>query len=339
MSITFRIHLLAVFCMATALGSMGQTPPPAALSYQNIDLAGQQQTIVGGINDAGDMVGAFRDTAGIQHAYIISPDGTFRTIDFPGATATLGEGINDRGDIVGAYADAQRTRHGFLLSDGSFTTIDFPNPDAIFNFAADINDRGEIAGIYNTSDGAIHGYVLTAAGFTSLDFFPRPFLSVTQAFGINNLSQVTCDFDDAAGDLHGFLFHSGTVQQIDVPGEEETGATGLNNSGDLIGSVLDENFVQHGFLRTRGDFFTVDFPGAIATAPSKINDRGMIVGRYVDQTGIHSFLAEPGGDGNAGSAAQSSAVPRPRPTRICGSQEWRDHPEDAEDPGSCVMQQ
>ena len=337
MSRTLRIGLLVLLCMSAAVWSVGQTPPPAPLTYTNIDLPGQQQTIVGGINDSGEMVGAFRDSAGVQHGYATSPNGAFRVIDFPGATATLGEGINNRGDIVGSYADARRRRHGFLLSDGNFTTVDFPAPNAIFNFAADINDRREIAGIYNTSDGAIHGYLLTADGFTSLDFSPGPF-PVTQAFGINNRGQVVGDFDDDLG-LHGFIFRSGALKQVDVPGEQQTGATGISERDELIGSALDSNFVQHGFLRVKDTFFLVDFPGASATAPSKINDRGTIVGRYQDQArSIHSFLAEPSRPDSDASETQNSPVPRERPTRICGSEEWREHPEDIKDPGSCVIQ-
>ncbi|HET9182926.1 MAG TPA: hypothetical protein VFP59_12390 [Candidatus Angelobacter sp.] len=301
-------------------------------------MAGETQTIVGGINDSGQVVGAFRDSAGVQHAYVTDRRGGFVTIDFPGATATLGEGINNRGDIVGTYRDAQNTQHGFLLSSGTFTAIDFPDPNAILNFAADINDHGEIAGIYNTSDGSIHGYTLKRNGFTSIDVGPPFPITITQAFSINDRTQVAGDFDDVDGNLHGFIFLSGNVQQqVDVPGEQDSGATGLNNSGDVVGSVLDENFVQHGFLETKGNFFIVDFPGASATAPSHLNNKGIIVGRYTDQTGIHSFMAVPGVQGN------SAAVPNPGPplhqtTRICGSREWRNHPEDIKDPQSCVAQ-
>lgn len=343
MSKVNRILLPAVLCSLMSLLAAGQIPAPAPLNYTNIDLAGQQQTIVGGINDAGIMVGAFRDATGVQHAYITNKDGSFATVDFPGATATLGEGINNRGDIVGSYADAQNVRHGFLFSNGIFTTVDFPAPNAVLNFAADINDRGDIAGIYNTSDSGIHGYIFTRDGFTSIDLSqaPAPFPPTTQAFGIDNRDQVTGDTDDADFNLHGFIFHAGSAQLVDAPGEQQIGVNGISESGELVGSGLDDNFVQHGFLFSKGTFLTVDFPGADGTAPSKVNEKGTIVGRYFEFTPalqVHSFIAVPGaGNGNV-SAAQNQAVPRPRPTRICGSQEWRDHPEDIKDPGSCVVQ-
>ena len=51
---------------------------------------------------------------------------TFTTIDPPGSTATLALDINARGDIVGNYLTADGKTHGFLLSNGTFTTIDVP---------------------------------------------------------------------------------------------------------------------------------------------------------------------------------------------------------------------
>jgi hypothetical protein len=65
--------------------------------------------------------------------------------------------INSRGDIVGDYFDSQ-TLHGFLLSKGTYTTIDDPN--GISGAANGINNRGDIVGWY--FDGQTqHGYLLT----------------------------------------------------------------------------------------------------------------------------------------------------------------------------------
>jgi uncharacterized membrane protein len=75
----------------------------------------------GGINERGDVVGAYCDSASPcplgpfgNHGFLISDD-EFYTIDVPGATSTAALGINARGDIVGAYNNAGPA-HGFLLS-------------------------------------------------------------------------------------------------------------------------------------------------------------------------------------------------------------------------------
>lgn len=74
----------------------------------------------GGINERGDIVGAYCDSASPcllgpfgNHGFLISGD-EFYTIDVPGATSTAALGINSRGDIVGAYNNAGPA-HGFLL--------------------------------------------------------------------------------------------------------------------------------------------------------------------------------------------------------------------------------
>jgi uncharacterized membrane protein len=76
----------------------------------------------GGINERGDVVGTYCDTAvpcGIlptgNHGFLIS-GGEFTTIDLPGAVSTATLGINARGDIVGAYFNSTGGAHGFVLT-------------------------------------------------------------------------------------------------------------------------------------------------------------------------------------------------------------------------------
>ena len=58
---------------------------------------------------------------------------------------------------MGLYA-ASGVVHGYLLSGGSFTTID--PPGATFTEAIGINPRGQIVGNYIAS-GVTHGFVAT----------------------------------------------------------------------------------------------------------------------------------------------------------------------------------
>lgn len=85
----------------------------------------------GGINERGDIVGAYCDSAlpclmvpSGTHGFLIS-GGDFTTIDVPGAIGTAAFGINARGDIVGQYADSTGN-HGFLLSQWVYEASD-PN--------------------------------------------------------------------------------------------------------------------------------------------------------------------------------------------------------------------
>ena len=83
---------------------------------------------------------------------------SFTTIDAPGSSSTFAMGINASGQIVGGFADSQGT-HGFLLSGGSFTTINPPGGSTpAFTFASGINDGGQIVGDL-TANGP--GYLLS----------------------------------------------------------------------------------------------------------------------------------------------------------------------------------
>lgn len=64
------------------------------------------------VNPRGDIVGVFRNSAGV-HGYVRTAAG-FTTLDAPGAAATRAFGINDRGDVVGTYV-AGGVTHGFLM--------------------------------------------------------------------------------------------------------------------------------------------------------------------------------------------------------------------------------
>jgi uncharacterized membrane protein len=61
--------------------------------------------------------------------------------------------VNNLGQIVGVYGDGI-TNHGFLLSNGVFTTLDYPG--ATDTVALGINDKGQIVGTY---DGFSYGFL------------------------------------------------------------------------------------------------------------------------------------------------------------------------------------
>jgi uncharacterized membrane protein len=82
-----------------------------AVTFTAIDVPGATATAAVGINDGGQIVGAFGD-AGVQHGFLLDK-GTFTTIDVPGATLTNARGINAGGQIVGTFFDAGG-QHGFL---------------------------------------------------------------------------------------------------------------------------------------------------------------------------------------------------------------------------------
>lgn len=129
-----------------------------------------------GINPRGDIVGRYQTADGKFHGFLLSA-GNFTSLDVPGAAATSAFGINPRGDIVGSYCDpapcppavqsGNLGNHGFLLSGGTFTSIDFPG--AALTQAWKINSAGQVAGRYTGADGNWHVFLMSDGGFTSID--------------------------------------------------------------------------------------------------------------------------------------------------------------------------
>jgi uncharacterized membrane protein len=124
--------------------------------FTRINFPGSFRTHADGINPRGDIVGWYARVPGEFHGYLRKKNGEFIQIDFPGAKSTKAIGINPRGDIVGIYclvasplcAKGNKNDHGFLLSEGEFTTVDFPA--ALETDAYKINPRGQILGSYRS---------------------------------------------------------------------------------------------------------------------------------------------------------------------------------------------
>ena len=78
-----------------------------------IDFPLAAETRTASINDAGEIVGSYRDAAGNVHGFIYA-DGIFGTVDVPGARGTILTRIKNGGRVTGFYIDALNGRHGFL---------------------------------------------------------------------------------------------------------------------------------------------------------------------------------------------------------------------------------
>src|SRR5687767_15023552 len=64
-----------------------------AFVFSSIDVPGAASTRwAGGVNSRGDVVGAYRDSSGNTHGYVLN-GGVFTTIDYPGAVYTAATGI------------------------------------------------------------------------------------------------------------------------------------------------------------------------------------------------------------------------------------------------------
>ena len=149
----------------------------------------QNRTFAFGINDAGQIVGAFflEGDKG-RHGFLRDGE-TFSRLDVPGATSTEAHGMNNAGHIVGTFVDSNGGRHGFLWVEGTFMVLDAPG--ATSTEADGINDADQIVGTFEDASGVWHGFLWVEGAFAVLDF---PGTLRTAAHGINNLGQIVGDF-------------------------------------------------------------------------------------------------------------------------------------------------
>jgi uncharacterized membrane protein len=147
--------------------------------FTSIDFPNSAYTDVWKINDSGQIVGRYQTSGNEKFHLFLWTGGSFVSLpDFAGAAqmaptsvCSHHSGMNGAGDIVTAYADATPVQnnnfnqnmlgnlHGLLLSEGVYTTFDFPGAHGTAAFG--INDHGVIVGSYQDSFGRFHGYLRT----------------------------------------------------------------------------------------------------------------------------------------------------------------------------------
>ncbi len=260
----------------------------AADQFTTIDYPGATSTNTGGINDAGDIVGSYTDTGGLNHGYLLG-GGKFTPIDYAGARHTWANGINSAGDIVGQYSDGTR-QYGYLLRQGAFTSLDCPGATFVRAFA--INSAGDITGDMGRAGQPAAGLLISRGACTLTEYRPEaPSTTMTMYFGMNDAG-VQVGHWGSRGTVYAVVHNKGTFTHFAHGGGSWTEVTGINNAGDMVGSFRESNGANHGFLLRNGRFTSIDFPGAVNTFASKINNSGQVVGRYVDSGNrSHGYVA------------------------------------------------
>ena len=203
-------RMFSAFSMLLIMGlSVLPRAVSGSLTFTPIDCPGADFTIALGINARGGVVGNCRTSNDQKYHGFLLSDGGFTMIDFPGAPETLANDINDLGDICGSYYDvswachgylcsASQNLHGFLLSGGSFSSIDFPGSPS--TFLGGVNPAGQIVGSYQATDGHFHGLLVSQGAFTTIDF---PGATDTVVSKINPSGRMVGYYID--GTFHGFI--------------------------------------------------------------------------------------------------------------------------------------
>jgi len=281
-SLAKRGGLLAVLSLC-ALASAAIAGPARFIA---IDYPGAVETLAFGINPAGDIVGAYKDTAGRQHGFVMR-GATFSSIDIVGAAWTQAYGITPQGDIVGQFGRVGDVNtYGFLLRDGSLYEVHVPGQPSTMPFG--ISPEGAIAGCVHGGPDGMHGFVLTPDGDSSLQG-PMG----TMHTGINPQGDVTGYGGNPGnpGSDSGYVIRNGVTVWFRYPDSLFTRARGISPTGDVVGVYQDADRMTRGFLLRHGEFVSIDVERAAMTRAFGINAVGDIVGSYVDSAKMaHGFL-------------------------------------------------
>ena len=229
-----------------------------------------------------------RGTSGSETAF------DFMTIDVPNAVFTSASGINARGDIVGSYRDGSGRSHGYVLRNGEFTTIDFPDAAGAVvagTGAGGIGPSGEIVGTYSVAGEPavnVHGYLLTKQGEFVAVNYPGHTNTIAQRI-LPDGTILGCRHDnDTMGSMKGAVITRSGSEEIGLFASMANGATPDHRR--IVG--LYRNMAANrneGFLIDDGDFTPLVVPGSTGTSAWDMNPAGEIVGVYT-KAGVHGFV-------------------------------------------------
>jgi uncharacterized membrane protein len=291
-----RFSLFSFIPLAIAASAFAQ------FTFTSIDFPGATFTTPFGINNHGDIVGAYRIEPP-RHALLIKA-GQFIPLaptTILGTNFSQARDINDLGDIVGQFIGDDGFFHGFLLSKSVLTTLDFPGASQTSAFG--INEFGTVVGSWDIldADGNLleeHGFTWKNGAFTEVNF-PGSVDSFVQ--GINARGDFVGGWDAGLDSpTHGFVCSNGQCFSFDVPFPEAafTQADRINALGHITGIYVDVDDVLHGFLAVGSSFTRLDFPDSTGTTCWGINSASQIVGVYDAPDGsVHGYLAQPNDKG------------------------------------------
>jgi len=89
--------------------------------FTTINVTGSDHVKVLGVNDGGDIVGAYSTSDGHIHGFLLHHTGFFQKIDQPGSNFNSANGVNNSLTVAGNGVT------GFTWKNGRFTTLDITN--------------------------------------------------------------------------------------------------------------------------------------------------------------------------------------------------------------------
>jgi hypothetical protein len=174
-------------------------------TFTEYDVPGAVQTNLLGINEPGDLTGAFDpDGSGVFQAFI-DRHGTITSFAVPGAAGgTFAYEINNNKKlVVGYYIDSAGILHGYYRDANGALHFPIDPPGSVTTVLFGLNNRNWVVGRYLDSAGVTHGlFFVPPDSFFTFDFPGSAFTSLN---GISSQGFITGRYVDASGIAHGFI--------------------------------------------------------------------------------------------------------------------------------------
>jgi hypothetical protein len=253
---------------------------------------GADRTLAQGIDDAGNVVGAYIPTnATWANGFERYADGTLSDpIIAPGGDVfqTVPTAINNTGTIAGNYSDSTGT-HGFLLTNGAYTVFDYPV--VYWTTINGINDVGDFVGYYVRNDGSGGAFVSIAGNVVPITIPRSTFISPSD---INNVGDIIGWYNTAQTEAGFVLGSDGTLHYPIKPGGYPAAIFfGMNERREKVGQVYDGATGRPLYYVDEGTFAIYDVPNTFSAQFSGINRRGLICGYgYNFEEVTYSFLVK-----------------------------------------------
>jgi hypothetical protein len=153
-----------------------------------------------GINDKGEIVGLYFDSAGVQHGF--SKIGTvYKKIDVAGHTSAAAWGVNNTGQITVYAFNSSGDFDAYLKTGTTFKKINDPKAKGTLGTVVHTpNNKGDIDGTYYDSSGNTHGWLLHAGKYYDVNDTP----TLTRADGLNDKLEIVGRYTPSTGGNLGF---------------------------------------------------------------------------------------------------------------------------------------
>ena len=285
---------------ANATVTVSAAPQP---DFTNISYSDTGSTALYGINNSGQAVGEFYDSAVNIKAFQYNGGSSYTFLSPPNAgDRVLVYGINNAGAILGW------SQNGYFRKTGTTYTVLGDYTGARFTDYTGISNTKTV-GYFTNASGYSSGFIKTGDTFTGAVTVNHPSASSascranwtcgTMLTGINDAGHVTGVYTDTDGYYRGFVYKDGGFTPVDHPDRSSsnkinTWVTGINGSGVVVGYFWSSDSRDHGFVKNGTVFTVIDHPSAAASGEGThiygINDSGRMAGWYDDGTKATGFL-------------------------------------------------